>query len=156
MCYQREHLIATSFAVFCIFFYVCGIPAISLFVLWKNKKNLDNEKIKATYGSLYQAYKPEYWYFECVEMLKKMALAGGLVLVRPGSSTQITIGLLITFAFFLMVLDWHPYEDKTDNRLQASAVSIYIYYQYIYMTTFIIYFFRCLTCVLFYIHNTSR
>ena len=56
----------------------------------------------------------------------KCLIAGGLVLVQPGSSTQITIGLIITFAFFLMVLDWHPYEDKTDNRLQAFAVSIYI------------------------------
>ena len=36
-CYQGEHLIATSFAIFCIFFYVCGIPAISLFVFSESK-----------------------------------------------------------------------------------------------------------------------
>ena len=80
-----------------------------------------------TYGSLYQSYRREYWYFEGVEMLKKMILAGGLVLVAPGTAAQVLIGLLIATAFLFLVLDWHPYDESTDNRLQAVSIHIYVY-----------------------------
>ena len=45
------------------------------------KEQLDKE-----IGSLYLDYEPKYYYWEVVEMMKKMMLTGGLVLLAPGSS----------------------------------------------------------------------
>ena len=63
----------------------------------------------------------EYWYFECLEMIKKMILAGGLVIIRPGTSSQILLGLLVALAFCLIVVDFDPYADGTDNYLQQCC-----------------------------------
>ena len=48
-----------------------------------------------------------------------MILAGGLVLVAPGSSAQLLLGVLVALSFLVVLLDWHPYEESGNNRLQA-------------------------------------
>ena len=47
-----------------------------------------------------------------------MILAGGLVIIRPGTSSQVLLGLLVAFVFCLIVVDFDPYVDRTDNFLQ--------------------------------------
>ena len=49
-------------------------------------------------------------------MIKKMILAGGLVLVAPGSSVQILLGILVSLAFLVLVLHCHPYDNANDNN----------------------------------------
>ena len=121
LCYEGEHLVASAVAILCIILYVIGIPLISTILLYKRRKDLDSEKNRKTFGSLYESYKPRYWYFECLEMLRKMILAGGLVIIRPGTSSQILLGLLVAFAFCLIVVDFDPYVDRTDNLLQQMC-----------------------------------
>ena len=62
------------------------------------------EQLDAELGSLYVDYEPQYYYWEVVEMLKKMMLTGGLVLLAPGSSAQIVLAILITLFYLTLVL----------------------------------------------------
>ena len=114
--------------VICIFVFVIGIPVASVAWLRRNRRLIQTEANSAagqvfreTYGQLFASYDAKHYYFEGVEMIKKMILAGGLVLVAPGSSVQILVGILVAFAFFATVLQLKPYEDATDNKLQAFA-----------------------------------
>ena len=73
------------------------------------------------YGSLYEAYEPPYWYFESVVLIQKALLTGGLVLVAPGSSAQILVGLVVALMFDTLVLDGKPYEEDVEDRMQTMA-----------------------------------
>ena len=118
------------FMAVCGVVYVIGIPLFCVFILWKNRKLITDselansqkgESFRDTYGSLFTSYDVNNWYFESVEMIKKMTLAGGLVLVAPGSSVQILVGILVAFAYLIIVLQSQPYDDPNDNKLQAFA-----------------------------------
>ena len=54
-----------------------------------------------------------------------MLLTGGLVLLTPGSTAQILVGVLITLVYFTAVMKLEPYEDINDDILQTiSTVQI--------------------------------
>ena len=121
VCWKDDHNYAVAVAVLCIFLYVIGIPFLSIYILYKRKTKLNDVKTMALYGSLYLAYERPYWYWESVEMLKKMILAGGLVIVAAGSSAQVLIGMLVALAYFTVVIRLEPYDDIVDDYLQVGA-----------------------------------
>ena len=121
--------------------YVIGIPLGSVLILYVNKHLLfpnedtsskDDDELqrsnKATifaeiYGALFVAYEPKYWFFEGIVMIQKALLTGGLVLVAPGSSAQILVGLVVALVFFTILLRTQPYEDATEDNLQSIATA---------------------------------
>merc|ERR1712093_344504 len=103
-CWEGEHAHVVVLMGVCTVVYVVGVPIACALVLWRNQKLIRDPKQRASkrgqvfeddYGSLFTSYANSYWYFESIEMLKKMALAGGLVLVAPGSSVQVLVGILV-------------------------------------------------------------
>lgn len=121
ICWKDDHNYAVAVATLCIFLYVIGIPFLCIYILYKRKMNLDDAKTAALYGSLYLAYERKYWYWESVEMLKKMILAGGLVIVATGSSAQVLIGMLVVLSYSYIVTRLEPYDDILDDYLQVGA-----------------------------------
>ena len=104
--------------------YILGIPLVSVLELFRHRKKLwdpNFPEIKRMYGSLFIYYKPQFWWFECVESLKKMALAGGMVIVASGSSLQLLIAIIISLLYLVVILDNHPYDDPKDQKLQMYA-----------------------------------
>ena len=135
VCWQGSHD-SMSFLMFASMFgFVIGIPVISTLILYWNKKLLfpsddANEEIhrrskifENIFGDLYIAYEPSYWYFEGIIMIQKALLTGGLVLVAPGSSAQILVGLVCALVFFTLLLRTQPYESGTEDNLQSIATA---------------------------------
>ena len=56
-------------------------------------------------------------------MIQKALLTGGLVLVAPGSSTQILVGLVIALTFYTVLLKTQPYADNTEDIMQSIATA---------------------------------
>ena len=56
-------------------------------------------------------------------MIQKALLTGGLVLVAPGSSTQILVGLVIALTFYTVLLKTQPYADNTEDIMQSVATA---------------------------------
>ena len=56
-------------------------------------------------------------------MIQKALLTGGLVLVAPGSSTQILVGLVIALTFYTVLLKTQPYADKKEDIMQSIATA---------------------------------
>ena len=120
-CWQGPHMYAALGALICTVGFVIGIPMATYLLLRSRRDRLADPEVLATFGTLYGAYTPSCWYFECVEMLRKMILAGGLVLVAPGSSTQILIGIIVALGFLTLLQYLNPYEDPNDGKLQLLA-----------------------------------
>ena len=83
--------------------------------------NQFQELLTKEIGSLYGQYETRFYYWECIEMIKKMMLTGGLVLLAPGSSAQILLGILITLVYLCLVLKFEPYNEDEDDFLQFVA-----------------------------------
>ena len=110
--------------------YVAGIPIITLAILYKyrrlirsKKESQEKERLAKSLGSLYMQYKSTYYWWECLEMLKKMMLTGGLILLGPGSSAQVFLAVLIILGYLCLVLKCNPYQENDDDFLQFLATT---------------------------------
>ena len=54
-------------------------------------------------------------------MTKKMLLTGAMVMVAPGSSAQVMIGILIAVVYLVILLYYKPFMDKKDQLLQMYS-----------------------------------
>ena len=114
--------------IFFAIVYVFGIPIGSTLVLHCNRKKLFSESesgktFRAMFSSIYEAYEPKYWYFESIIMIQKAMLTGGLVLIAPGTSAQILVGLIIALVFYTILLRTQPYEGEEEDLLQSIATA---------------------------------
>jgi surface protein len=73
---------------------------------------------------LYASYKPQFYWFEAFEMIRKFSLTGLPLLVRlvsQGSNTESVWGTMLTAAFTVYVNSISPYIDDTDQWLSLCA-----------------------------------
>ena len=71
-------------------------------------------------------YEPEYWWFECFDFLRRLALTGLMVLLVPGSALQGFIGVLIALGGLIAYLEWKPFiEDASDWVAVSCQISTF-------------------------------
>jgi hypothetical protein len=137
VCWEGEHTIYSSTMILFTLLYVLGIPLGSTLLLYCNRHKFIAHKIDRTneksikkseffiavFGSLFEAYEEKYYWFETVIMIQKCLLTGGLVLVAPGSSTQILVGLVIALIFYTIVLTTQPYAENEEDMMESIATA---------------------------------
>ena len=72
-------------------------------------------------GGLYETYDKEMWFWETIELLRKMILTGFMIILIPGSSAQILIALIICLFYLLLLIKYAPFEDASEDRLGIVA-----------------------------------
>ena len=128
-CNTGNHLTWVNIAMVFVFLYVIGIPLYSFYMLWTNKKHLHDVKskkhviVRNELGSLYMQYEKPYWYWELIEMLRKIILTGAIIVVGNGDSFQIFVALLVQFFYILLMDRLVPYELDRDDVVQFIASS---------------------------------
>ena len=71
----------------------------------------------------------KYWWFELTILLNKTMMCGGLVVLNPGSPTQIVCAILIMLFHLLLVLKTAPYErDSEDWTAFLSSLGLTLTY----------------------------
>ena len=114
--------------------YTVGIPATFFCVLWNTaRKQADALDLKtaegvaaarqakrylARYGLLYAKYEIRCWWWEMVELLRKLLLTGVVVFVVPGSVTQIWFAIVVSLVSLLTMTFFTPYANA-----QIDAIS---------------------------------
>lgn len=116
-CHTGEHMVYLAMAYTSIVVYCIGVPAIVAIVLWRHRKHLHRRLVEARLGGLYKHYELKYYLWEPLMMLYKMALAGAMVAIAPGSSLQLLIALLVSCTFMLMVLKAAPFKGHQEDLL---------------------------------------
>ena len=71
-------------------------------------------------GQLYRSFESEYWYFELIDMARKMILTGGLVLLDDGP-IQILLGIIVCLLYQGVFLHTLPMLSNTNDVLQEVA-----------------------------------
>ena len=78
-------------------------------------------------GQLFGSYHSACWYFELVELARKLMLTGLLVFVDPGGSGQVAAGVLVAFLSVLLHVRLSPYSnDGVDFGAQAALLDIFL------------------------------
>jgi len=83
-------------------------------------------KYKEIYGFIYQGFKPEYYYWECIIMLRKFGFAFISVVLRPlGVDLQAYSGLLILMISLMLQLHLRPYNHGDMNFAETFGLVVF-------------------------------
>ena len=69
------------------------------------------------YATLFGAYKPNLWYWECVECMRRLSLTGLLVFMYPGSEKQV----LICFFWMMIYSNMQPHLEPSHSFFMMSS-----------------------------------
>jgi len=82
----------------------------------------EEEMILKRLGFIFLAYRVDYWWWESVEMTRKVMMTTLLVFIYPGSPAQLACGAMICFIFLLLNIGFAPY--CTDGLNSLSSFSL--------------------------------
>ena len=113
--------------------YIIALPVATFIALWLHKKHITaklsqdsgpNTELITGLRFLFESYKPRTWYWELVEMSRKVTVTSGLILV--GQETRSYIGLTLVIAgIYGTVFCWmRPLQDVFENRLMSTSLAV--------------------------------
>ena len=95
-----------------------------MYVLRKNRANLhradcdDPQRqrvVEKEFGSIYVHYTPDSFYFDVVDLLRRLILTGGLIMMGEESVAQIFLGVVVCVGWLCLLLYKRPYVVWWDN-----------------------------------------
>ena len=117
--------------------YVFALPAASFVALWKKRRAAlaataaksfqppgPREEMVTALRFLFENYKPSSWYWELVEMSRKVILTSGLVLVGQESRSYIGLAWIMAGMYGVLFSWIKPIEDASENRLMTVSLAV--------------------------------
>jgi hypothetical protein len=83
--------------------------------------NLEHYHTVRQIGFIMQEYKVEYWWFELLEVARKILLTGGVLFLQHVPDVQLLVGTAVCFFCTCLVVTLQPYRNPTSNSLAGSA-----------------------------------
>ena len=71
------------------------------------------------------ADKPNFVYWEALDMIRKFMLVGVVLLVRRGSIAQLCLAIFLSFGFFSLQMKTWPYKHEEDNMVRPTLLLWY-------------------------------
>ena len=103
--------------------WVIGCPLVALIILIKFRKNLDNEVVKRYFLILYQGLKPEVFYWEFVNTLRKILMPlVNILLSRAKVFYRITSAVTLLIIMFRVQESLKPYKFDENNKVEILGV----------------------------------
>ena len=126
-CPSDELTDAQSLAWVAILIYPVGTILLSAWLLYLGRARLLLEEEATPYtrsiAFLHAPFVPSYFYFDLLELCKKLLLIGFASLIEPGSIVQIMVAVLISLLFLVLHLQSLPYRRHLDNML-ATMINL--------------------------------
>lgn len=123
-CWEGDHyFIAIYVAVPGICLWCIMFPAAIYVKMYSVRHKMGKLDVKIVYGFLYNGYKQNYWFWELIQLYRKMLIRG--ISIALASFSQTTQGLSALFVLNVMTmlqLACSPYEKKAVNRLELCSL----------------------------------
>jgi hypothetical protein len=65
-----------------------------------------------------------YWYWEIVMLMQKLLLTGLLIFIKPGTTSQLACGFVISLGFFVWHVRCNAYIEDVEDDLQAAPSTL--------------------------------
>lgn len=123
-CWSNEHSrYSLIIAVPSLIVWGFGIPAFAWVVLAKNKSNLDQLDTREKYGFLYNGYKKRYYFWESVNMYRKITIIFiSVFLTISGIITQALVVFMVLILFLILNLKLLPFTFKALNDMELLSI----------------------------------
>ena len=116
--------------------YIFALPAASFIALWRQRKVLlatrgtetddpaTGQEMISGLSFLFENYKIRSWYWELVEMSRKVILTSGLILVGEESRSYIGLTWVIAGMYGVLFAWMKPMNDGFENRLMTTSLAV--------------------------------
>jgi hypothetical protein len=114
-CFEGKWNTSSSIAYVCMVIFVIGIPLGQFLVLHYNRAYIDEAacmdsivahrrhiRVMQQYGSLFKDYSVQCYYYDIIDLLRRLVLTGGLIMVGGDGNSVAQVCSLFFFLFFLL------------------------------------------------------
>lgn len=151
-CATNSHTVFQALAAGVICIFCVGVPVFSMTVMLKRAKDnvmsdsdryitrrvaeefnlhdsraadvIQDIRMGVDYPFLVNAFNSRYFYWESIDMGRKLALVGLLVIAGQGSLSQIFIGICLSVASLIAQIKLGPYKHSEDNVFKAVTDAV--------------------------------
>ena len=122
--YEKDVIVS-----YCFIVYVVALPAAAFVILWRINKRQTNDQthmgeISVGIRFLYEQYNAENWYWEVVEIIRKLILTSGLIFLGRKSRSYIELACVMSGIFATVFAHRHPISDKFENNLLLATLLV--------------------------------
>ena len=117
--------------------YILALPTGTFIALWRQRKViLDADRTRNKGKStemmkgmhfLYENYKARSWYWELVEMSRKVIVTSGLILVGQESRSYIGLAWVVAGMYGVLFAWNRPIQDAFENRLMTTSIAVTVF-----------------------------
>jgi hypothetical protein len=130
VCYEDGHLIwALGVALPAILLWVVGFPIAKVLALYIRRHRLEDEHTHATYGFLYNGFKPSFYWWEFVVDTRKILMAAISVFIGDEriyvKSILVVLLCLVSFALQVTQIGIRHSSTGRDSLASAGAMCAY-------------------------------
>lgn len=131
-CFDAKHNAFMFYASIMMLIYPIGIPISYALVLFRFRSTLKKEQEReedttlSVIKDLWQPYRPNVYYYEVIECLRRVILSGVAVFVYPNTSGQVAVTFLVSLLFSAVMMSLKPYANGSDAWLARLGHAIVI------------------------------
>jgi hypothetical protein len=101
--------------IFFLLLYVVAAPLFLCWIFWKSRYQINSPKFVSKYSLLISSYKPRYFYFELVNMVKKALFVTSTSLISTSQEVKYFLSIVTFMIFLLLKAIVLPYQTKKTN-----------------------------------------
>ena len=122
--WQKEHVLySLTIAVPSLVIWGFGIPLFAWIVLARNKDCLTQIEAREKYGFLFNGYKENYYFWESVNMYRKITVIFISVFLKlAGVITQALVVFLVLIIFLLLNMKLMPFAFQALNDMEILSI----------------------------------
>ena len=117
-----NYIVKPSLLVWCIL-----VPLVIFFILFKNKDNLKNEKVRIPLGVFYFDLKDQYYYWGIILMLLKLMLSLLAYELEQSGEALIFISLLLLWVYQSSLRMFRPYKTSSFNNFEVALINLLMF-----------------------------
>ena len=106
--------------------YVVVLPALLLVLLVRARRAIVEGRstpLSVALQSLHAPYRPQFFYFELIELMSKGILLGLIVFIQPGSMLQLLVALVFAVCALTVIIHVSPHKQLSDAQF-ATVVDL--------------------------------
>ena len=104
--------------------YIAGLPIQVVAQLYWYRNNLQDRSVKVRYMFLFHNYREGLYWYECVNMLRKIGLVTALVLLQEDLGTQVFALSILSMTYLTLHAYIKPYSSRTLNWRRATLTPL--------------------------------
>merc|ERR1711865_358432 len=128
-CDGDEYIITLVAGIIGVVIWPIAVAVVTVYLLFLNRKTIRDRKSDAfnRYSFLVADYRPDFWFWETIEMLRKVMLTGVVSVFDRGSLFQLFVGAMLSLASLCGSAWFQPYDERLANIFKvATEVSILV------------------------------